>query len=149
MNDVFSMLAVWTLSDLVLQPWVHLLFTLKKFIMKSFLVWNIYFTFLYQGLITLFCKNNFMEMWLLKHGFQNQSFPKYTENLTCDSSFWNIAGCKIPTMLRQRGLDKKFQDNIHAKDNFLKLLKFVCRCPADVPRTSHDLVPGTFHNWVP
>ena len=101
------------------------------------------------GLITLFCKNNFMEMWLLKHGFQNQLFPKYTENLTCDSSFWNIADCKIPTMLRQRGLDKKFQDNIHAKDNFLKLLKFVCRCPADVPRTSHDLVPGTFHNWVP
>ena len=37
-NNVCSMLAVQTLSDLVLQFRVDLLFTLNKFIMKSFLV---------------------------------------------------------------------------------------------------------------
>ena len=47
----------------------------------------------------------------------------------CGSSFWVIAGSKILTaglnenVLRQRGVDKKFQENIIAKDNFLNLLK--------------------------
>ena len=38
MNDVCSMLAAQTLSDLTLQLRVDLSFTLNKFIMKSFLV---------------------------------------------------------------------------------------------------------------
>ena len=37
-NDVCSFLTVYTLSDLVLHPRVHLLLILNKFIMKSFLV---------------------------------------------------------------------------------------------------------------
>ena len=93
---------IFSTQTLKPSPTIVLLFTLTKFIIKSFLVWKILFIFLYQGLITIFYKNNFVEMWPLKHGFENYLFSKYTENLTCCSSFCNVAGCKIPTWMRMR-----------------------------------------------
>ena len=56
--------------------------------MKSFLVWNIYFTF--SWFITLF----HIRITSWKCGYWN------VENLTCGKSFWNIAGFITPTWIR-------------------------------------------------
>ena len=41
--------------------------------------------------------NNFYKNNLLKRGFQNYLFAKYTENVTSGNSFCNFTGRKIPT----------------------------------------------------
>ena len=52
-------LYIMALSDLVLQLRVQLLLNFNKFFMKSLLIGNIYFIFLYQLLITPFYKATF------------------------------------------------------------------------------------------
>ena len=44
-SDAFSMLAKYTLSDLIGEPPSSLIINFEQ-VIKSFLVWNIYFTFL-------------------------------------------------------------------------------------------------------
>ena len=39
-------------------------------------------------------------MWPLKHDFESKFISKYTENLTCGTSFCNIIDCKIPTWIK-------------------------------------------------
>ena len=56
------MLAVYTLPDPVLKRPNLFIIKSEPVVMKYFLVWKNYFTFLYRWLIALFCKNNFMEI---------------------------------------------------------------------------------------
>ena len=80
------------------------------------------FLFLFQRLITFFYKNDFMKIWPLNKLVVLKVHRK--------SNLWQfvLEYCRLQdpnlneNVLYQRGLDKRFRENILAKDNFLKLL---------------------------
>ena len=66
--------------------WVHLLITLNKLIMVYFVVWNLYFTFLYQWSITLIYNHTYPHWPSSK---KRKNFQKsYLNRDFLDDCFW-------------------------------------------------------------